>query len=182
MSEETIKKLEERLKCAICLDTYADPKLLQCFHVFCRDCLVRLVVRDQQGQLSLTCPNCCQATPIPANGVTGLQSAFQVNDFLEIMKEHQKSKDAPTSEEGVKGDTAPPTSSKKVSPYCSVHADKELNEHHEKISDQRAVIEADIHRTTQQLHEIIDTRKTELISQLHQKTQEKLKGLAVQED
>ena len=84
------------------------------------------MVRDQQGQLSLTCPNCRQATPIPANGVTGLQSAFQVNDFLEIMKEHQKSKDAPTSEEGVKGDTASPTSSKKVSPYCSVHADKEL--------------------------------------------------------
>ena len=238
MSEETIKKLEERLKCAICLDTYTDPKLLQCFHVFCRDCLVRLVVRDQQGQLSLTCPNCRQATPIPANGVTGLQSA---NDFLEIMKEHKKPKDSTTSQEG---NVTCPNPSKKVSPYCSVHADKELelycetcgelicfhcslrgqkHRSHEydlisscyemykremtsslepmekqlttvkkaladldvrygEISDQRAAIEADIHRTTQRLHEIIDVRKTELINQLHQETQEKLKGLAVQRD
>ena len=48
------------------------------------------------------------------------------------------------------------------------------------ISVQRAAIEADIHRTTQRLHEIIDIRNTELINQLHQETQEKLKDLAVQ--
>ena len=241
MSEETIKKLEERLKCAICLDTYTDPKLLQCFHVFCSDCLVRLVVQDQQGQLSLTCPNCRQATPIPANGVAGLQSAFHFNDFLEIMEEHKKPKDTATSQEG---DMTRPNPSKKVSPYCSVHADKELElycetcgelicshcalrgqKHHSheydlisscyekykremtpslepmekqlttvkkalahldvrcgEISDQRAAIEADIHRTTQRLHEIIDVRKAELINQLHRETQEKLKGLAVQRD
>ena len=202
---------------------------------------MRLVVRDQQGQLSLTCPNCRHATPIPANGVTGLQSAFQVNDFLEIVEEHKKPKDTATSQEG---DVTRPNPSKKVSPYCSVHADKELElycetcgelicshcalrgqKHHSheydlisscyeeykremtpslepvekhlmtvkkalahldvrcgEISDQRAVIKADIHRTTQRLHEIIDVRKTRLINQLHQKTQEKLKGLAVQRD
>ena len=241
MSEETIKKLEERLKCAICLDTYTDPKLLQCFHIFCRDCLVRLVVRDQQGQLSLTCPNCRHTTPIPANGVAGLQSAFHFNDFLEIVEEHKKPKDTATSQ---KGDVALPDPSKKVSPYCSVHADKELElycetcgelicfhcslrgqKHHSheydlisscyekykkeitpslepvekqlasvkkalalldeccgEISDQRADVEDDIHLTTQWFHEIIDIRKTELINQLHQKTQEKLKGLAVQRD
>ena len=50
------------------------------------------------------------------------------------------------------------------------------------ISDQRAAIEADIHRTTQRFHEIINIRKTELINQLHQKTQEKLKGLVIQRD
>ena len=244
MSEETIKKLEEQLQCAICLDTYTDPKLLQCFHVFCRDCLVRLVVRDQQGQLSLTCPNCRHATPIPANGVTGLQSAFQFNHLLEALEELKKPKDTATSQEGAKDDITHPKPSKKVSPYCSVHADKELElycetcgelicshcalrgqKHHsheydlisscyekykremtlslepmEKqlttvkkalahldvhcgaISDQRAAIKADIHRTTQRIHEIIDVRKTELIHQLHQKTQEQLKGIAVQRD
>ena len=242
MSEETIKKLEERLKCAICHDTYTDPKLLQCFHVFCGDCLVQLVVQDQQGQLSLTCPNCRQATPIPANGVTGLQSAFHFNDFLEIMEELKKPKDTAASQEG---NVTRPNSSKKVSPYCSVHADKELElycetcgelicshcalrgqKHHSheydlisscyekykremtpslesmekqltsvkealtdldvccgEISNQQEVIEAGIHRITQRLHEIIDVRNTELINQLHQKTQEKkLKGLAVQKD
>ena len=202
---------------------------------------MQLVVRDQQGQLSLTCPNCRHTTPIPANGVASLQSAFHFNDFLEIVEEHKKPKDTATSQ---KGDVALPDPSKKVSPYCSVHADKELElycetcgelicfhcslqgqKHHRheydlisscyekykkeitpslepvekqlasikktlalldeccvEISDHRAAIEADIHHTTQRLHEIIDVRKTELISQLHQKTQEKLKGLAVQRD
>ena len=244
MSEETIKKLEEQLQCAICLDTYTDPKLLQCFHVFCRDCLVRLVVRDQQGQLSLTCPNCRHATPIPANGVTGLQSAFHINPLQEALEELKKPKDIETSQEVMKGDVICPNPSKKVSPYCSVHANKELelycetcgelicshcalrgqkhhsheydlisscyekykremtpslepvekqlttiktalahlDEHCGEISDQQAAIKANIHRTTQRLHEIIDIRKTELINQLHQKTMEKLKGLAVQRD
>ena len=57
-----------------------------------------------------------------------------------------------------------------------------FDEHCGEISDQQAATEADIHRTTQQLHEIIDVRETKLISQLHQRTQEKLKGLAVQRD
>ena len=42
MAEEVVKKLEEQLNCLICLGTYTVPKLLQCNHVFCRDCLVGL--------------------------------------------------------------------------------------------------------------------------------------------
>ena len=38
-TKEALKKLEEQLNCPICLDTYTDPKLLQCNHVFCRKCL-----------------------------------------------------------------------------------------------------------------------------------------------
>ena len=82
-----IKKLEDQLKCPICLETYTDPKLLQCHHVYCRKCLVKLVDRDQQGQLFLTCPNCRQSTPVPANGVAGLQSAFLITPMLEIIAE-----------------------------------------------------------------------------------------------
>ena len=89
MAEKVLEKLEEQLNCSICLDTYTDPKLLQCFHVYCRQCLVPLVDRDQQGQLGLTCPICRQATPIPGRGVAGLQSAFHVNRLLEIRESFQ---------------------------------------------------------------------------------------------
>ena len=34
-----------------------EPKLLRCFHVFCKQCLERLVVHDFQGLL-LLCPSC----------------------------------------------------------------------------------------------------------------------------
>ena len=125
MSENTIQKLEDQLNCAICLDTYTDPKLLQCFHIYCRQCLVKLVVRDQQGQLILTCPTCRQATPVPANGVAGLQSAFHINHLLEILEEHKKAKDTAASQEGTKSVVTRSIPSKKVIANCFDHEDKE---------------------------------------------------------
>ena len=93
MAEAALKKLEDQLNCPICLDTYTDPKQLQCNHVYCQQCLGRLVVRNQQGQFILTCPNCRQVTPVPANGVAGLQAAFHTSHFLDILSEHKKAKE-----------------------------------------------------------------------------------------
>ena len=90
MAERTLQKVEEQLNCSVCLDTYANPKLLQCSHVYCKECLVHLVVRDQRGKLSLTCPTCRHTTPIPDAGVSALQSAFHINHLLEIVREHKK--------------------------------------------------------------------------------------------
>ena len=126
MAGEAIRRLEEQLNCSICLDIYDDPKLLQCFHTYCRKCLVKLVVRDQQGDLSLTCPICRQATPVPANGVAGLQSAFQTNEFLRIREDLVKERDTSVSLEGSKVSATPLTSStKKTIPNCFEHVDKE---------------------------------------------------------
>ena len=119
--KKALKNLEDQLNCAICLDTYTEPKVLQCHHVYCRKCLVCLVVRDQQEQLILTCPKCRQDRPVPSDGVGGLQSAFEVNHLLEIIDEYKKSKDAVSSLEGAEGDVALSTPSKKLIPYCSEH-------------------------------------------------------------
>ena len=205
---------------------------------------MKLVVRDQQGQLTLTCPTCRQATPVPANGVAGLQSAFQVNPLLEILEEHKKAKDTAANQEGAKSVVTHPKPSRKVVANCFQHTDKERElycetcgdlicikcaikggKHHDHdhyvldeaferykgeiapsfeplevklvavkealaqldkrcagISDHRVAIEANIHDTTRRLHEILDVRKTELISQLHKMTQRKLKDLAFQRD
>ena len=56
VTNQALKKLEDQLTCAICLDAFKDPKLLQCFHVYCKDCLQRLVVQDRQGQLLYAAP------------------------------------------------------------------------------------------------------------------------------
>ena len=244
MAEKTLlEKVEEELNCSICLDTYSDPKLLQCLHAYCRKCLVKLVVRDQQGQLILTCPICRHDTPVPANGVAGLQPAFQINHLLEIMEEHKKAAADPPAEKAEK-DSASLTSRDKAKVCCREHAGKEVElfcetcgepvcvkcaikggKHHShdcieldkaferykvevtaslermekqvttitkalaqldtrcaEISDQRAAVEADVHTAFGKLQRILDTRKTELIGQLHHITQRKLKGLAVQRD
>ena len=245
MSEEALKNLQEQLNCSICLDIYTDPKLLQCFHVFCQQCLVPLGVRDQQGQLSLTCPTCRQVTPIPDRGVSGLQSAFHINNLREIYEDSVKKLQNPAATpEGAVGGTTVNTPSRNVVQCCFEHAEEELKlycetcgklvcyqcimksgKHHDhdytlfkiaiekykeeitsslepmekqmtiikkaleklnarcgEISDQRAAIEDNIHVTFRRLWEVLKVRETELITQLHQMTQAKLKGLASQSD
>ena len=219
MAEEVVKKIEEQLNCLICLGTYTVPKLLQCNHVFCRDCLVGLARRNPQG---LPCPTCRQVTPIPPSGMAGLQPAFQTNQLLEILDKHVK----------VKQDIL----------YCQHHQNRELElycetceelicvlctiqqhhghkynligevfekhkqeimsslnpaEQHQKlarkalekldvrcreITDQEAALQAQIHKSSQQLHEIIDLREKELTNKLKYITQEKLSQLASQRE
>ena len=122
---EGLKEVKKQLNCSICLDTYIDPKILQCFHVFCHQCLVPLGVRDQQGQLSLTCPTCRQVTPIPARGVAGLQSAFRINNLLEILENSAANKleNAPVTP--ARATLTDPNPVNKAS-HCFVHEDKEL--------------------------------------------------------
>ena len=125
MAEQALKRLEEQLNCSICLDTFTDPKLLQCFHVYCQQCLVPLGVRDQQGQLSLTCPTCRQITPIPPSGVAGLQSAFHINHLLEIQDSFKNLQNPPTNLEVAVGDTVV-NLPKNAAQLCFEHVEKEL--------------------------------------------------------
>ena len=66
--------MAEDQACSVCLCAYTDPKLLICGHVFCRECLERLLSR-RNGKF-LSCPICRQDTPIPDSGVAGLPSAL----------------------------------------------------------------------------------------------------------
>ena len=113
---EVLVKFEEQVKCAICLDTYTDPKQLPCHHVFCRGCLVKLVYRDPEGQLILNCPECRRVTPVPANGVAGLQPAFQTNNLLDMQSLLKK---ALTEKEDASGAT-------KATHHCSEHPRGEI--------------------------------------------------------
>ena len=91
---KALKKLEDQLTCAICLEAFKDPKLLQCFHVYCKECLDRLVVTDQQKQVSVHCPTCRRATLLPpATTVADLQSAFHIHHLFEIQEAFEKVKE-----------------------------------------------------------------------------------------
>ncbi|XP_063788592.1 tripartite motif-containing protein 75-like [Pseudophryne corroboree] len=49
--------LGAELSCSICLSTYTDPVSLRCGHIFCRDCIVR-VLDTQVGAGVYSCPEC----------------------------------------------------------------------------------------------------------------------------
>ena len=57
-----------------------------------------------------------------------------------------------------------------------------FDEENGEVSDQQATIEANIHDTINELHQVLDTRKTELIGRLHQLTKWKQGDLAAQKD
>ena len=114
MAEEALDKIEEQLQCSICLDTYTDPKLLQCFHVYCQQCLVKLVVRQQQDH-HLTCPICRQATLVPRGGLASLQPAFHINRLMDI-KESLLTSQGSASKEIQRGQAR----------HCFQHPEEEL--------------------------------------------------------
>ena len=86
-AEDVLSKLEDSVTCSVCMDTYSDPKVLQCHHTFCCRCLVKLVGKNEQGQPVISCPICRQDTSVPANGVAALQSAFHINHLQEMFKQ-----------------------------------------------------------------------------------------------
>ena len=82
-AEKALQKIEDQVTCGICLEPYKQPKLLKCFHVFCEQCLQR-VVRKGRGRQSIPCPQCRQDTPLPAGGVSGLQGAFYIHNLFDV--------------------------------------------------------------------------------------------------
>ena len=82
-AEQALQKLEEQLTCWVCLEQYARPKLLQCFHVFCEKCLQPLARQSEQC-LAVECPNCRQSSHLPQSGVPGLQGAFLMHHLFDI--------------------------------------------------------------------------------------------------
>ena len=90
-TKEALKKLNAQLECSLCLDTFKQPKLLPCFHVFCKSpCLEKLVTKDGR---SLTCPTCRHIVPLSERGVAGLQSDFHIDHLFEIQDAFNKAED-----------------------------------------------------------------------------------------
>ena len=83
-SSDALKKLDEQLTCAVCLDHYTDPKTLPCLHSFCHQCLEGLPLDPEKGKFILTCPTCRNLTELPEQGVSGFHIAFHLNNLTEI--------------------------------------------------------------------------------------------------
>ena len=280
VAEQALKKLEDQLTCAICLNRYQDPKLLSCFHVFCCRCLQPLA-RQRAQELTVQCPKCRQPTALPPNGVPGLQAAFYIHDTRSALKKvtefqgllcdkcqlekasnfcrncgqficlacttvHQTWKELSSHEvitiQQLTSNAAKLVPPKKQAMPCPKHPANVLDQYCEtceelachdciaqvhwdhqydlvgdafpkhkdviiaslqpveqqlatvskalegldvrcsQIIEQRQSIEAEIQRNIQQLHKVLDVRKQDLIRQLEQVTQQKLKNLAVQRD
>ena len=73
-----MKKVTGHLSCPICYKLYKKPKYLPCYHLYCEECLVKLVV-----QSNITCPECRKTTIVPSGGVKQLPNNFFINRLLD---------------------------------------------------------------------------------------------------
>ncbi|CAD5213803.1 unnamed protein product [Bursaphelenchus okinawaensis] len=74
-------------KCSICQEHFRDPRVLACFHSFCKDCLEQ---REQSNERSIVCPQCHQETQLSPNlGIDGLLSDYGLQNAVNqsIMEE-----------------------------------------------------------------------------------------------
>lgn len=122
---QALQQLEDHLTCPICFNSFSKPRLLNCAHVFCEECIQRMVKPVRQGRSLVSCPCCCKETPLPQGGVASLQQAFYVNSLAEIQgtleKVGESEAEDPIPSAPYREDLIPSV----LVSLCSVH-DKEL--------------------------------------------------------
>ena len=73
--QKSLQKLKDEITCPVCQDFFQDPKILPCFHYYCKRCVLQLATREQP----FPCPECRGDTLLPPTGADGFPTAFFVN-------------------------------------------------------------------------------------------------------
>ena len=64
---ESLEKLDQELTCPICLKHFEEPKVLQCCHYYCRECIVQLRARTRGKSDYFQCPECRMEIRLPGD-------------------------------------------------------------------------------------------------------------------
>lgn len=75
---------DRRIICSICNSRFRDPKVLPCFHVYCRDCMELLRVATRPGMIR--CPECGKDVTVEGDNLESLPDAMHVYHRLDLKR------------------------------------------------------------------------------------------------
>ncbi|XP_038062724.1 tripartite motif-containing protein 3-like [Patiria miniata] len=78
------------LECSICQERYQQPKILECLHSFCEQCLLKYCSKKHKEAAEIPCPVCRQETKLPEVGVQGLKTNFHLIGLVEELELQEK--------------------------------------------------------------------------------------------
>ena len=81
-------ELLKSLDCPICKERFKNPKIVDCTHVFCRDCLQDLIERDARN--FPPCPVCRKPINVPEKGVSAYQTQTFYADVIQCLETQAK--------------------------------------------------------------------------------------------
>ncbi|XP_033640978.1 tripartite motif-containing protein 2-like [Asterias rubens] len=103
-AESVLTKIsQDHLECPICSGRFTQPKLLECSHSFCLECLQQLR-ENSPITTRLSCPVCRQETLLNENGIDGLKTNLIVLSLIEAIEtketqlKQQQGKQVPSPE------------------------------------------------------------------------------------
>ncbi|XP_033631916.1 tripartite motif-containing protein 2-like [Asterias rubens] len=82
-TETTCKIRHVHIECPICLSRFTDPKILDCLHNFCFNCLQELTDKQDPKTDLIICPMCKKETSIPDGGLSDLLSCFFLSSLID---------------------------------------------------------------------------------------------------
>ncbi|XP_031558515.1 E3 ubiquitin-protein ligase TRIM71-like [Actinia tenebrosa] len=82
----SLVNLKKDVECFLCNDSLTEPKILPCFHTFCRPCIKRHAELIEEVNV-FKCPKCKSQTPLPElNSVEDLKSSVLHSRILKILE------------------------------------------------------------------------------------------------
>ncbi|XP_038054663.1 E3 ubiquitin-protein ligase TRIM71-like [Patiria miniata] len=83
-AQSVLEKISvDHLECSICTNRFRQPKLLDCLHSFCLQCLQELRQSQDPSGTKLTCPLCRHETMLKGSGVADLPNNFAFSALVE---------------------------------------------------------------------------------------------------
>ncbi|XP_038054674.1 E3 ubiquitin-protein ligase TRIM56-like [Patiria miniata] len=80
----------DHLECYICTNRFRQPKLLDCLHSFCLQCLQELIQSQDPSGTKLICPLCRRETMLKGSGVADLPNNFAFSALVEEVTMQEK--------------------------------------------------------------------------------------------